>query len=81
MLAPLTDSAEEKALVRKIDRRLVPVIWGIYVLSYLDRANIGNAKSGGMEKDLNLTSDQYSVILLVFFIGYVLAEVPSNMLL
>jgi hypothetical protein len=43
-------------------------------MSYLDRANIGNAKTGGMEKDLQLTSTQYSVILLIFFVGYVLGE-------
>lgn len=59
----------------------VPAIWVLYTLSYLDRANIGNAKSGGMEDDLNLTSNQYSVILLVFFISYVVFEVPSNMIL
>jgi sugar phosphate permease len=46
----------------------------VYVMSYLDRANIGNAKTGGMEKDLQLTSTQYSVILLIFFVGYVLGE-------
>jgi sugar phosphate permease len=50
------------------------MIWLMYIVSYLDRSNIGNAKSGGMEKDLALTSTQYSVVLLVFFVGYVLAE-------
>ena len=34
-------SAEEKAFVRKIDKRILPTIWALYVLSYLDRANIG----------------------------------------
>ncbi|KAF8063345.1 major facilitator superfamily domain-containing protein [Lyophyllum atratum] len=75
------DSEAEKRLVRKIDRRIVPTIWLLYTLSYLDRANIGNAKIGGMEKSLNLTSTQYSVILLLFFVSYVLFEVPLNMLL
>lgn len=37
--------------------------------SYLDRANIGNAKTGGMERDLHLTSTQYSIALLLFFVG------------
>lgn len=49
--------------------------------SYLDRANIGNAKTGGMQHDLKLTSTEYSIALLVFFVGYVIGEVPSNMLL
>ncbi|EJD00008.1 MFS general substrate transporter [Fomitiporia mediterranea MF3/22] len=71
----------EKRLVRKMDLRIVPAVWLLYTLSYLDRANIGNAKSGGMEEDLNLSSTQYSVILLVFFISYVIFEVPANMIL
>ncbi|KAL5513452.1 hypothetical protein ACEPAH_3851 [Sanghuangporus vaninii] len=74
-------SEAEKKLLRKIDLHIVPTLWVLYTLSYLDRANIGNAKSGGMEEDLNLSSTQYSVILLVFFISYLIFEVPSNMLL
>ncbi|KAE8411019.1 major facilitator superfamily domain-containing protein [Aspergillus pseudocaelatus] len=72
---------EEKALVRKIDLTLLPTIWIMYLLSYLDRTNIGNAKISGMEVDLNLTSNQYSIALVVFFIGYVIFEVPSNLVL
>ncbi|ETW78559.1 major facilitator superfamily [Heterobasidion irregulare TC 32-1] len=74
-------SAAEKKLVRKIDMHIVPAIWILYTLSYLDRANIGNARSGGMERDLHLSSNQYSVILLVFFVSYVVFEVPFNMIL
>ncbi len=70
-----------QALLRKIDRRLLPAIWLMYIMSYLDRANIGNAKSGGLQADLGFNSTEYSIILLVFFVGYVLAEVPFNMLL
>ncbi|KAK1144192.1 hypothetical protein N8T08_005605 [Aspergillus melleus] len=72
---------EEKALVRKIDLTLLPTIWIMYLLSYLDRTNIGNAKISGMEVDLELSSNQYSIALVVFFIGYVVFEVPSNLAL
>ncbi|KAJ5646347.1 vitamin H transporter [Penicillium lividum] len=72
---------EEKALVRKIDLMLLPVIWVMYLLSYMDRTNIANAKVSGMEQDLNLTSNQYSVALVVYFVGYVVFEVPSNLVL
>ncbi|KAF8237297.1 MFS general substrate transporter [Tricholoma matsutake] len=75
------NSEAEKRLVRKIDMRIVPAIFVLYTLSYLDRANIGNAKVGGMAADLKLTSNQYSVILLLFFVSYVLFEIPSNMIL
>lgn len=53
----------------------------MYTLSYLDRANIGNAKTGGLEADFQLTSDQYSIILLVFFISYVIFEIPLNLII
>ncbi|KAF1934729.1 MFS general substrate transporter [Clathrospora elynae] len=72
---------EEKALVRKIDLFLLPTIWLMYLLSYMDRTNIGNAKIAGMDKDLQLTSNQYSIALVVFFVTYVFFEPPSNMLL
>ena len=72
---------EEKALVRKLDWRLVPCCWTLYLLSNVDRSNIGNAKVGGMEDDFNLTDTQYSVIVLVFFTSYLVCEVPSNMIL
>ncbi|GKZ55225.1 hypothetical protein AnigIFM49718_011587 [Aspergillus niger] len=72
---------EEKALVRKVDLTLLPTIWIMYLLSYMDRTNIGNAKISGMQADLDLTSGQYSIALVVFFIGYVVFEVPSNMFL
>ncbi|KAH8596271.1 major facilitator superfamily domain-containing protein [Bisporella sp. PMI_857] len=76
---PGTD--EERKLVRKIDLFLMPNIFIMYLLSYMDRTNIGNAKIAGMAHDLNLDSARYSVVLVVFFAGYVAMEVPSNMLL
>nr|XP_019043076.1 hypothetical protein I302_08787 [Kwoniella bestiolae CBS 10118]OCF22006.1 hypothetical protein I302_08787 [Kwoniella bestiolae CBS 10118] len=72
-------SDDEKRLVRKIDRHLLPMLWLMYVFNY--RTNIGNAKVGGMEKDLHLTSSQYSLVLSIFFVGYLLNEVPCNMIL
>lgn len=40
-----------------------------------------NAKTGGLANDFDLTSNQYSVILLLFFVSYIIFEVPSNMLI
>ncbi|EPQ28135.1 uncharacterized protein PFL1_04462 [Pseudozyma flocculosa PF-1] len=80
-LSPEEVAREEKRLVRKVDMRLVPAVWIMYLFSYLDRSNIGNAYTAGMGRDLNMSSTHYSVVLLVFFITYVLMEVPSNMVL
>ncbi|TEA17049.1 putative transporter [Colletotrichum sidae] len=75
------DSAAERALVRKLDMYMGPTLWFMYILAYIDRQNIGNAKVAGMEADLNLTDDQYAMLLSIFFIGYLACEVPSNMIL
>ncbi|KAL5113336.1 hypothetical protein ACEQ8H_008799 [Pleosporales sp. CAS-2024a] len=72
---------EERKLVRKIDLFLLPTIWLMYLMSYMDRTNIGNAKIAGMAHDLKLTSNQYSSALVLFFVTYVVFEPPSNMLL
>jgi sugar phosphate permease len=72
---------EEKKLLRKIDLRLMPILWVMYILNYVDRTNIGNAKIAGMSEDLHLDDSRYAVCLSIFFIGYLVMEVPSNMLL
>ncbi|KAK7224910.1 hypothetical protein V2G26_012913 [Clonostachys chloroleuca] len=74
-------SDAEKRLVRKIDFIMMPAVWLMYILAYIDRQNIGNAKVAGMDKDLALTDDQYAMLLSIFFIGYLICEVPSNLIL
>ncbi|KAM0325170.1 hypothetical protein ACHAQA_007709 [Verticillium albo-atrum] len=89
--APLEDSFVDqesseanKRLLRKQDWRLIPMCATMYLLAYLDRSNIGNAKVMNSEDgddlmtDINLTSEQYAIALMVFLIAYTLFEVPSN---
>ncbi|KAL4952501.1 major facilitator superfamily domain-containing protein [Aspergillus filifer] len=75
------NTPEEQKLVQKLDWRILPCTWVLYLLGFLDRANIGNAKTAGLESDFSLTSSQYSIIVLVFFISYLVFEVPANMIL
>ncbi|CAG9948689.1 unnamed protein product [Clonostachys rosea f. rosea IK726] len=75
------DPEAEKKLLRKIDWHLLPMIWVIYLLSYMDRSNVGNARVAGMGDALQLTDDRYYIAVVLFQIGYVVAEVPSNMIL
>lgn len=63
------------------DLRLVPWLSFLYLLSFLDRTNIGNANLFGLSKHLGLTTNEYSTCLAVFFAFYVLFEVPSNMMM
>ncbi|KZP18735.1 MFS general substrate transporter [Athelia psychrophila] len=73
--------AERNRILTKLDWHLLPFVSILYLLSYLDRSNIGNAKVAGMAKDLQLTGYKYNTAAAVFFIFYGLAEVPSNIAL
>ncbi|KAH7096100.1 putative MFS nicotinic acid transporter Tna1 [Auriculariales sp. MPI-PUGE-AT-0066] len=72
---------EERKLKRKIDLRIVPYFSLLYLLSFLDRVNIGQARTASLEKDLNLSNHQYQIALTVFFASYVFFEIPFNVLL
>ncbi|KAI1178718.1 major facilitator superfamily domain-containing protein [Nemania sp. FL0916] len=72
---------DEKKILRKMDVRLIPMLALLYLLSFLDRGNIGNAKIEGLQEDLKMTDNQYNLCLTVFFFTYAVFEVPSNLLL
>ncbi|KAG0010208.1 hypothetical protein BGZ80_001674, partial [Entomortierella chlamydospora] len=75
-------NSEEIRKVRwKVDRRLVPLLSLLYLCSFLDRSNIGNAKVANLGEDLKLHSGVYNVALSVFFVGYIIGEVPASMAL
>ncbi|KAM3086247.1 hypothetical protein ACMFMG_000384 [Clarireedia jacksonii] len=65
---------EERAVVRKLDKKLVLFVAFLYMLSFLDRSNIGNAKIAGLERDLRLDSNKYEWVITVFYIAYILFE-------
>ncbi|KAF6235417.1 hypothetical protein HO173_006613 [Letharia columbiana] len=62
---------EERVIVRKLDRHLVLFIAFLYMLSFLDRSNIGNARIAGLTEDLNLDSSQYEWLLTSFYCTYI----------
>ncbi|EMD32218.1 hypothetical protein CERSUDRAFT_88143 [Gelatoporia subvermispora B] len=70
----------ERKLMRKIDLRVVPVLTILYLLAFLDRVNISNAALFGLKTDLKLEGNQFNTALVVFFVPYVLFEIPSNIL-
>lgn len=114
------DPAREKKLLRKVDFVMIPMLWWMCVLAYVDRNNIGNAKAAGMsmsgvlrddyvhefsadpfiagmDDDLGLGDQSelqhshrrayrllntgYAMLINIFFIAYLLGEVPSNIIL
>src|SRR6266404_4887165 len=70
----------ERVTVRKIILRIVPFLMLCYFISYIDRVNVGFA-AFQMNKDLSLTSAQFGLAGSLFFWGYCLFEVPSNLFL
>ncbi|KAJ1969005.1 hypothetical protein IWQ62_000902 [Dispira parvispora] len=72
---------DERRLVSKLDRYIVPIMTLTYILSFLDRSNIGNAKLMHLEKDLDISQAGYSWGLSIFFVGYILLEVPANIVM
>ncbi len=74
-------SAVEKSAIRKVAVRLVPFVALMFFINYLDRTAIGFASPNGMNDDLALSAAQFGFASGVFFIGYILLEVPSNLAL
>ncbi|CAN9197796.1 unnamed protein product [Alternaria alternata] len=65
---------EDRRVLKKLDRRLVAFMALLYMLSFLDRSNIGNARIAGLADDLKLSSTQYEWLLWAFYITYILFE-------
>jgi len=76
-----TSAVDEKKLMRKIDIALIPWLSFLYLLSFLDRTSIGNAKLYHLTQDLHLSDNQYLLTLTIFFFSYAIFEVPSNIFL
>ncbi|RDW91011.1 hypothetical protein BP5796_02176 [Coleophoma crateriformis] len=70
-----------KRLLRKIDLNLIPFLALIYLLCFLDRSNVGNARLVHLEADLHMKGLDYNIALAIFFPFYVAAEIPSNMMI
>lgn len=73
----------------KLDKRirwmrdivLVPILGLMYLVMFLDRTNIANARIEGLEAGLSMPSNGYNIALSIFYVPFVLVEVPSNLIL
>ncbi|RGP81386.1 tartrate transporter [Fusarium longipes] len=68
-------------LVKKLDWIILPILWVMYWFNYLDRNAIPVARLDGLEKELNLNSTEYQTCVSILFVGYILGQIPSNMLM
>ena len=75
-----SEAAQEAAIYAKVTRRLIPLLFVSYVVAYLDRVNVGFAKLQ-MLSDLRFSDTVFGMGAGIFFIGYFLFEIPSNIVL
>ncbi len=75
------DAALDRKVRLKCDFKLVPMLFFLLLCAFIDRINIGNARIQGLEHDLNMKGHDFNIALFVFFIPYILLEVPSNLVM
>ncbi len=76
----IAPASVETRTIHKLRIRIIPFLFLLYIVAYLDRINIGFAALT-MNKELAITSQQFGLLVGVFFFGYFLFEIPSNLLL
>lgn len=76
------DPALEASITRRCDTHILPWIFILWLLAFIDRSNIGNARLDGLTTDLHMTTTtSYNTALAVFYTLYVLLDIPSNWVL
>jgi len=75
------DPRVEKSAQWKVDLVVVPLVGMYYLLSFIDRSNIGNARVAGLEKSLRMTDHDFSTALTVTYVPYIVMELPMNLLM
>jgi ACS family tartrate transporter-like MFS transporter len=78
--APKASDDLHEVVIGRVARRLIPFAFICYVVAYIDRVNIGFAASA-LQKDLGLSATAYGIGAGLFFLGYCVFEVPSNLIL
>ncbi|KAK7030401.1 hypothetical protein VNI00_014145 [Paramarasmius palmivorus] len=73
------DAKAEARLRWKIDLYIIPTVSILYLFCFIDRANIGNARLAGFKRDLGLKGYDYNTVLSIFYVSYIIFEIPSNM--
>lgn len=79
----VVEKSLERKLLLKLDLRVMPILFLLFLISFVDRFNIANARIQGLEKSLHMNpnGNGYNVALFSFTIPFVLFEVPSNIIL
>ncbi|KAJ7771055.1 MFS general substrate transporter [Mycena maculata] len=75
------DRAMTKKILWKLDCHVLPPLALLWLCSFIDRSNVGNAGIAGLKTDTKLHGNQFNTVLTVFYVTYLLVEVPSNLVM
>ncbi|OJJ68433.1 hypothetical protein ASPBRDRAFT_133237 [Aspergillus brasiliensis CBS 101740] len=75
------DRDAERSYVRKVDFYVLPLLCLMYFFDCMDRSNLANAKTDGLDEDIHLVGNDYSLMVLLFYIPFGLCDLPWNLLL
>ncbi|KAI1775860.1 MFS general substrate transporter [Hypoxylon cercidicola] len=75
------DKKLTRRILWKLDTRILPILALLFLCSFLDRTNVGNARLYHLEEDIAITDEEYDQGLAVFYATYILSEIPSNLIL
>lgn len=79
--SPPSDASFERSLLLKLDFRIIPILFCLFVVMLIDRVNIGNVKIEGILKDLHMVGNDYNIALLIFTVPFIVFELPSTLAL
>ncbi|CAG8937251.1 unnamed protein product [Penicillium salamii] len=79
-LSEVEYSKVKRRALWKLDALIMPCMVLMYIMNYLDRQNIASAKLANIEQDLKMTDVQYQTCISILFVGYILMQVPSNLI-
>ncbi|KAH7353705.1 major facilitator superfamily transporter [Plectosphaerella cucumerina] len=79
-VAPAYNRKAERRLRLKIDLMIMPTVCLLYLFCFIDRANIGNARIAGLDVDLGMKGLDYNATLSIFYVSYIIFEIPSNII-
>ncbi|KAI0855757.1 major facilitator superfamily domain-containing protein [Xylaria cubensis] len=78
---PEFDKKLERKVLWKCDTRILPILALLFLCSFFDRTNVGNARLYGLEDEIGITDHQYDIGLAVYYATYIFGEIPSNLIL
>ena len=71
------DSKERAKVIRKLDLHLLPLCFILYTFSVLDRSNLGNARTAGLEDDIDVSGNRYHLLGVSFYVAYIVFQFSS----